>query len=122
MSKLKWNLLSAEHYFSLKKVAAGSTSCKQALEQKMSGERIKEISERERGLEKTGMIFLSLKAVLLVKTQLISEELPHIYSSMRPRDQVCSRGIYFIICTILVFFSLAFFFGHFHGCQKNYNE
>lgn len=48
MSKLKWNLLSAEHYFSLKKVAAGSTSCKQALEQKMSGERIKEISERER--------------------------------------------------------------------------
>lgn len=41
--------------------------------------------ERERGLEKkTGLIFLSLKAVLLVKTQLISEELPHIYSRMRP--------------------------------------
>lgn len=68
------------------------------------------LRERERGLEKTGMIFLSLKAVLLVKTQLISEELPHIYNSMRPRDQVCSRGIYFIICTILVFFFLAFFF------------
>jgi len=39
---------------------------------------------RERGLEKTALIFLSLKAVFLVKTQLISKELPHIYSRMRP--------------------------------------
>jgi len=48
VSKLKWNLLSAQYYFSLKKVAAGSTSCKQPLEEKMSREWIKEILERER--------------------------------------------------------------------------